>query len=97
MDGCWGQRVWAETLVKLYKNATTIPVIRAAIQKSTVSDHEVGWQLNVSHETVCKWRKRDTVQDGGHTAHRLKTTLNGAREELVIYLRTQLLLRLDDL
>lgn len=32
-----------------------------------------------------------------HTAHRLQTTLNATQEELVIYLRTQLLLPLDDL
>lgn len=33
----------------------------------------------------------------GHTAHRLQTTLNAAQEELVIYLRPQLSLPLDDL
>jgi len=46
---------------------------------------------------VRKWRHRTTVHDASHTAHRLQTTLNAAQEELVIYLRTQLLLPLDDL
>ena len=44
-----------------------------------------------------KWRHRTSVHDLSHTAHRLQTTLNAGQEELVIYLRTQLLLPLDDL
>ena len=43
-----------------------------------------------------KWR-HTSVHDASHTAHRLQTTLNAGQEELVIYLRTQLLLPLDDL
>ncbi|NDY94102.1 IS481 family transposase, partial [Ideonella livida] len=84
-------------LIKLHKNATTTPATREAIQKATGSDYEVARQFGVSRDTVRKWRKRDTVQDGSHTAHRLQTTLNAGQEELVIYLRTQLLLPLDDL
>ena len=84
-------------LISLHKNATTTPAIRAAIQKATGSDYELARQFNVTRETIRRWRKRDTVQDGSHTAHRLQTTLNAAQEELVIYLRTQLRLPLDDL
>src|SRR5574337_2130 len=84
-------------LISLHKNATTTPAIREAIQKATGSDYELARQFNVCRDTIRKWRKRDTVQDGSHTAHRLQTTLNAGQEELVIYLRTQLLLPLDDL
>lgn len=84
-------------LIALHKNATTTPAIRAAIQKATGSDYELARQFNVTRDTIRRWRKRDTVQDGSHTAHRLQTTLNAAQEELVIYLRTQLKLPLDDL
>jgi transposase InsO family protein len=84
-------------LIALHKNATTTPAKRAEIQKATGSDYELARQFNVCRDTIRKWRKRDTVQDGSHTAHRLQTTLNAAQEELVIYLRTQLLLPLDDL
>jgi transposase InsO family protein len=84
-------------LITLHKNATTTPAIRAAIQQASGSDYELARQFNVSRDTIRKWRKRDTVVDGSHTAHRLQTTLNAAQEELVIYLRTQLLLPLDDL
>lgn len=84
-------------LISLHKNATTTPAIREAIQKTTGSDYELARQFGVSRDTVRKWRKRDTVLDGSHTAHRLQTTLNAGQEELVIYLRTQLRLPLDDL
>jgi len=84
-------------LITLHKNATTTPAIRAAIQQASGSDYALARQFNVSRDTIRKWRKRDTVADGSHTAHRLQTTLNAAQEELVIYLRTQLLLPLDDL
>lgn len=84
-------------LISLHKNATTTPAIREAIQKATGSDYELARQFNVTRDTIRRWRKRTSVQDGSHTAHRLQTTLNAAQEELVIYLRTQLLLPLDDL
>ena len=84
-------------LIALHKNATTTPAIRAAIQQASGSDYELARQYRLSRETVRKWRKRETVTDGSHTAHRLQTTLNAAQEELVIYLRTHLLLPLDDL
>lgn len=45
--------------------------------------------VNVSRDTIRKWRQRDTVADASYTAHRLQTTLNPAQEELVIYLRSQ--------
>ena len=84
-------------LIALHKNATTTPAIREAIQKAPGSDYALARQFNVTRDTIRKWRKRETVQDGSHTAHRLQTTLNAAQEELVIYLRTQLRLPLDDL
>lgn len=81
----------------MHRNATTTPAIHAAIQNATGSHYELARQFNVCRDTIRKWRKRDTVHDGSHTAHRLQTTLNAAHEELVIYLRAQLLLPLDDL
>lgn len=84
-------------LIALHKNATTTPAIRSAIQKAAGSDYELARQFGVCRDTVRKWRKRDTVADGDHTPHRLQTTLNAGQEELVIYLRTHLLLPLDDL
>lgn len=84
-------------LISLHKNATTTPAIRLALQQSSASDHELARQYGIGLGTVRKWRHRTSVQDASHTAHHLQTTLNAAQEELVIYLRTQLLLPLDDL
>ena len=84
-------------LTTLHKNATTTPAIRLAIQQSTGSDYEIAAQYGVSRDTVRKWRSRDSVVDASHTPRRLQTTLNAGQEELVIYLRRQLRLSLDDL
>jgi transposase InsO family protein len=84
-------------LIALHKNATTTPATRRAIQQSTGSDGELAEQFNVGRSTIRKWRKRDGVQDASHTPHRLQTTLNAGQEELVVYLRKQLRLPLDDL
>lgn len=64
---------------------------RAAILNATGSDYELARQFDVCRNTIRKWRKRDTAHDANHTEHRLQTTLNAAQEELVIYLRAQLL------
>ncbi len=84
-------------LIALHKNATTTPATRAAIQGAVGSDYELAEQFHVSRNTVRKWRQRDSVADRSHTAHRLQTTLSAPQEELVIYLRIELLLPLDDL
>ena len=84
-------------LITLHKNATTTPATRLALQQASGTDREQAQQYGIGVATVRKWRHRSTVHDPSHTAHQLQTTLNAAQEELVIYLRTQLLLPLDDL
>lgn len=84
-------------LIALHKNATTTPAIRAAIRDAKGSDYELAERFGVTRDTIRKWRNRQSVQDASHTAHRLQTTLNAAQKELVVYLRTQLRLPLDDL
>ena len=84
-------------LISLHKNATTTPAVRLALQQSSSTDSELAARYGIGVDTVRKWRHRTSVHDASHTAHRLQTTLNAAQEELVIYLRTQLLLPLDDL
>lgn len=84
-------------LISLHKNATTTPATRLAIQQATGSDYALAEQFNVGRDTIRKWRKRDGVHDASHTPHRLQTTLNQGQEELVVYLRSQLRLALDDL
>jgi transposase-like protein len=81
----------------MHKNATTTPAVRAAIQQSSASVDALAGLYGVSRQTIRRWRKRHSVLDASHTPHRLQTTLNAAQEELVIDLRTQLRLSLDDL
>ena len=84
-------------LIALHKNATTTPATRAAIQAATGSDYALTAQFGLSRDTIRKWRERQGVHDASHTPHRLQTTLNAVQEELVVYLRQQLRLPLDDL
>ncbi len=83
--------------IKLHANATTTPKIRRYIQESKLSHPALAKELGISIDTVRRWRKRDNVQDGSHTAHRLQTTLTKEQEAVVVELRRSLLLPLDDL
>ena len=84
-------------LISLHKQATTTPKVRAAIQASTEPAWMVAERYGISEQTVWKWRKRDSVHDRSHTAHRLQTTLTPAQEAVAVSLRKTLLLPLDDL
>lgn len=84
-------------LISLHKQATTTPKIRAAIQASTEPAWIVAERYGISQQTVWKWRKRESVQDRSHTAHRLQTTLTPPQEAVAVALRRTLLLPLDDL
>ena len=84
-------------IITLHKNATTTPAVRAQIQQSSATEGELAAQFSISRTTVQRWKRRDSVQDRSHTPHRLQTTLNAGQEELVVYLRKQLRLPLDDL
>ena len=84
--------------IRLHKQATTTPKVRAAIQASD----EPAWVLAQRHGTTeqtvfWKWRKRDSVEDRSHTPHRLQTTPTPAQEAVAVALRKALLISLDDL
>jgi hypothetical protein len=51
----------------------------------------------ISEQAVWKWRKRDSVHDRSHAAHRLQTKLTPVQEAVAVSLRKTLLLPLDDL
>jgi transposase-like protein len=84
-------------LIQLHKQATTTPKIRTVIQASDEPAWIVAERYGISEQTVWKWRKRDSVQDRSHTAHRLQTTLTRAQEAVTVALRKTLLVSLDDL
>ncbi len=64
---------------------------------ASITDAELARRYGVSKPTIAKWRRRTTVHDESHTAHRLQTTLTPAQECIVVELRKVLRLALDDL
>jgi len=84
-------------LISLHKQTTTTPKIRAEIQASDEPAWIMAERCGISEQTVWKWRKRDSVQNRSHTAHRLQTTLTPAQEAVAVALRKTLLVSLDDL
>ncbi|WP_224421414.1 helix-turn-helix domain-containing protein, partial [Modicisalibacter tunisiensis] len=51
--------------IKLHKQATTTPKVRAEIQAapSSITDSELARQYGVSPATIRRWRYRDDVHD----------------------------------
>jgi transposase-like protein len=84
-------------LIHLHSQATTTPKVRAIIQSSDEPAWVLAEQYGITEQTVWKWRKRDSVNDRSHTAHRLQTTLTPAQEAVAVALRKTLLVSLDDL
>jgi len=86
-------------ILRLHKRARTTPAIRAEIQAapSHISSSALATRFGVTVPTIIKWRNRQTVEDGSHTAHRLQTRLLPAQEAIAVELRKTLKLGLDDL
>ena len=84
-------------LIRLHKQATTTPKVRAAIQASDEVGTVLAERFGVTPQTIYKWRKRESVEDRSHTPHRLQTTLTPAQEAIAVILRQTLLISLDDL
>lgn len=59
--------------VRLHKNATTTPKIRALIQASAEPNTVLAKRFGVGVVTIARWKRRDTVEDGSHTPNRLQT------------------------
>jgi len=83
--------------IRLHKEATTTPKVRAAIQASDEPAWILAERYGTTEQTIWKWRKRDSVEDRSHTPHRLQTTLTPAQEAVAVALRQTLLVSLDDL
>lgn len=83
--------------LRLHKNATITPRIRAEIQASNEPMTVLAQRFGVSVSTIARWKKRASVEDASHTPHRLQTTLTPAQEAVVLVLRRSLGLSLDDL
>ena len=83
--------------VKLHANATTTPRTRAYIQSSPLSVARLAAELGISERTVRRWKDRESTSDGSHRPKRLMISLSDVEERLVLELRRDLVLPLDDL
>lgn len=83
--------------IKLHANARTTPAIRKYIQNSEKTVRELCDQFGLNHTTVRKWRRRTTVTDGSHTRHNLGQSTSIEEEQLIIELRQQVGLSIDDI
>ena len=53
--------------LRLHKNATTTPRIRAEIQVSKEPMRVLAQRFGVSVSTIARWKKRASVHDASHT------------------------------
>lgn len=60
-----------------------VPLIAASDETASV----LAQRFDITEQTVYKWKKRESVQDRSHTAHRLQTQLTPAQEIVVVHLR----------
>lgn len=83
--------------IRLHSQARTPPAIRREIQASTLSDRQLARKHGLTRATVHQWRGRTAVEDTSQRPHPLHTPLTSAQEAIVVSLRQQWLLPLDDL
>ena len=85
--------------MNIHSQARTTPKIREEIRasKGHMTIEEAASHFNVSRGTIIKWRKRDDFQDKSHRPNTLHTALSPIQEEIVVILRRNLLLTIDDL
>ncbi|TNV21559.1 helix-turn-helix domain-containing protein [Buttiauxella sp. B2] len=83
--------------IKLHSNATTTPRTRKYIQSSEKSDSDLAEELNISVDTVRRWRKRDDCYDKSHRPNTIHRALSHEQEAILVFLRVRLSLSLDEL
>jgi transposase len=80
-----------------HSNARTTVKLRKEIQESKESISAIARRLNISRDTVRKWKKRATVDDRSSRPHCLNTKLTELEEYVIVEVRKSILLPLDDL
>ncbi|VEB99320.1 Uncharacterised protein [Cedecea lapagei] len=83
--------------IKLHSNATTTPRTRKYIQESEKTDGELAEELNISVDTVRRWRRRDDCYDKSHRPNTIHRALSHEQESMLVFLRLRLALSLDEL
>lgn len=83
--------------VKLHANARLTPRQRREVQQSPMSVTQLAKQFGVTETTIRRWRGRTSVEDRSHTPHNLHQSTSPVEEELIVSLRQQTRLSLDDI
>lgn len=83
--------------IRLHANARTTPKTRAWLQSSPLPIAEKARQLGVSETTARRWQARDCVTDRSHRRHNLGQSTSAVEEALILELRRDLGLSLDDI
>jgi transposase InsO family protein len=84
--------------VRLHANATCTPAIRRYIYENRHRPTAaLQRELNLSRNTVVRWKRRPDGQDASSRPHNLQTSFEDWQEELIADLRCTFLLPLDDL
>lgn len=71
--------------IALHKNARTTPKVRVQITASDETASVLAQLFGITEQTAYKWKKRESMQDRSHTAHRLRTQLTHPRKKLWWY------------
>lgn len=83
--------------VKLHANARLTPKQRTEVQASKDTVAVLASRYGVTQTTIRRWRTRDTVHDRSHTRHKLNPSTSPTEEALIVALRQNMRLSLDDI
>jgi len=83
--------------IKLHKNAKTTLAIREYIRNSKESIYYLAKKLNLSWNTVKRWKYSEDLYDKSSCPYKLNTTLTKQEEELICFLRKQFKKSIDDI
>ena len=83
--------------IRLHANARLTPKQRGEIQASSAPVSVLAREYGVTETTIRRWRARSCVADRPHTRHNLNPSTTPVEEELIIALRQEACLSLDDI
>ena len=83
--------------ITMHKNAHSTPAVRLELQRSDQPVKALAARYNISETTARKWRGRETAHDRSHARHNLLSSLDVTQEALVLGLRRDVGLSLNEI
>jgi transposase InsO family protein len=83
--------------VKLHANARLTPLQRKEVQESREGVRALALRYGVTETTIRRWRSRTEVHDRSHVRHDLGQSTSPVEEELIVALRRDAALSLEDI